>query len=236
MRCVTFCMYLLDEWPTSCRCLRTISNCEFLADRLAFMTSSFSWASEALAREIRSFTAVCMTLYSSASASLTWRRVMASLATITFALRCSLRPTCCRSFASRSSPACCSACALASTIEAFAARNWRFTAISFSSFFSRISSCSFSFFFCWIRSATSTVHCSRYCFCASATSIFLCLMAACFACDSDLERSRIFASVSAFSFSSCCFSTLFSSCRWRLSSTSLACWSTTILRRSCSSA
>mmetsp|Transcript_9446 Transcript_9446/g.24489 ORF Transcript_9446/g.24489 Transcript_9446/m.24489 type:complete len:230 (-) Transcript_9446:1627-2316(-) len=229
-------MYLFDEWPTSSASLRAIDACEFLADWLARRMSLLSSASEAFARRIRSFTASCISLYWACSASLTPRRTTRSRATISFCLRCSTSSTFCRCLASRSRPACCSACALASTISAFAARNCRLVEISLSSFRSRSSSLRFSFFFCCTRSATSSTHCSRNCFCASSTSFFLCFTVSCLACDSSLARSRIFASVSAFSLSSRCLSSLLSSCLSRLSSTSLACWAFTMSRRSCSSA
>mmetsp|Transcript_56547 Transcript_56547/g.123629 ORF Transcript_56547/g.123629 Transcript_56547/m.123629 type:complete len:275 (-) Transcript_56547:607-1431(-) len=147
-----------------------------------------------------------------------------------------MRLTFCRFIASRSKPACCSACAFASTCSALAAKNWRFVAISLSSSFRRCSSSFFCRFFNWSFSATSVMHFSLcLCFCCSS-NIFCLFCSSCLCCCSSRARSRTFASISAFSVSSSCFSTFLASCLSRFMSSSFSRCDSTIRSRSLSSA
>mmetsp|Transcript_21117 Transcript_21117/g.58525 ORF Transcript_21117/g.58525 Transcript_21117/m.58525 type:complete len:245 (-) Transcript_21117:1555-2289(-) len=209
---------------------------DFRAEVLANKMSSFSFVCASLALFSLSFTFSCMALYSSLSFWRFSRRIVTSLFLMAFCLAWSRRRLLCRSLASRSRPRCCSPCALASAISALACMNCRFAASSFSSFFKRISSWCFCCFFCCILSATSRTHFSRYCCCASSLSFFCLRMASCLCCDSSLALSRILARVSAFSVNSCCFSSFFSSCLSRFSSSSLDCRACVTFSRSRSSA
>mmetsp|Transcript_54108 Transcript_54108/g.125862 ORF Transcript_54108/g.125862 Transcript_54108/m.125862 type:complete len:235 (-) Transcript_54108:1292-1996(-) len=121
-------------------------------------------------------------------------------------------------------------------MSALACKNCAFAALSFSSFFKRSSSWCFRCFLCWILSATSRMAFSRSACWACSCSSFCRLSAACFCCCSSLARSRILAKVSAFSVSSCCFSSFFSNCLSRFSSSSFASLACEISSRSRNSA
>mmetsp|Transcript_126338 Transcript_126338/g.218923 ORF Transcript_126338/g.218923 Transcript_126338/m.218923 type:complete len:315 (-) Transcript_126338:1335-2279(-) len=229
-------MYLFELWPTSPITFFAEALCRFRALVLAISIPAFKATSSAFARLMRSVTASCICLYSSCSRARFARRTLISLTLMSLRFFWSMSRLRCLSRASRSRPACCSACALASFISALACRNCLFVEISLSSLFRRSSSSLFCFFLCAIFSATSSMQASRYACCFSSASRFFCLMTSCLCLLSSLAMSRMRESISAFSASSCCFSSFFSSCRSRLSSTSFLCLASSSLKRSRSSA